>query len=134
MTADFVGLVDLRLGEHAVHTWDVEVALDPAATVASQATGRLIDGLGRLAGFTARPTGAERTVTVVTTDPRRGFQVGLAADAVTFTSADPVATPDVELPAEAWIRLVYGRLDPDHTPAVEGADDLEELRQVFPGP
>ncbi len=133
MTADFVGLVDLRLGEHALHTWDVEVALDPAATVGGQATGRLIDGLERFAGFTARPTGAERTVTIVTTDPRRGFQVVLAADAVTFGPVDPVDSPDVVLPAEACIRLVYGRLDPDHTPAVEGGDELEELRRVFPG-
>jgi hypothetical protein len=40
----------------------------------------------------------------------------------------------VELPAEALLRLVYGRLDPDHTPAqVIGAGTLDELREVFPG-
>jgi hypothetical protein len=39
------------------------------------------------------------------------------------------------LPAEALIRLVYGRLDPDHTPAVKGDPDvLDRLRRVFPGP
>ena len=39
------------------------------------------------------------------------------------------------LPAEAFARLVYGRLDPDHTPPVEGdAESLDELRKVFPGP
>src|SRR5258707_1070265 len=38
------------------------------------------------------------------------------------------------LPAEAFIRLVYGRLDPAHTPSVETRRaDLDELRQVFPG-
>ena len=39
-------------------------------------------------------------------------------------------------PAEAFLRLVYGRLDPDHTPAVDldAADvTLDELRRTFPG-
>src|ERR1700727_408030 len=37
MDLDAVGLVRLRLGEHAMHTWDVAVALDPAATVSADA-------------------------------------------------------------------------------------------------
>jgi hypothetical protein len=39
------------------------------------------------------------------------------------------------MPAEALLRLSYGRLDPDHTPAsVIGDDDvLEKLRLIFPG-
>ena len=44
-----------------------------------------------------------------------------------------LAEPDLELPAEALVRLVYGRLDPDHTPAVRGGADLDVLRGVFPG-
>jgi hypothetical protein len=31
------------------------------------------------------------------------------------------------------IRLVYGRLDPDHTPAALAGVDLSELRGVFRG-
>ena len=31
MTLDSVGLIRLRLGEHALHTWDVAVSGDPAA-------------------------------------------------------------------------------------------------------
>jgi hypothetical protein len=44
--------------------------------------------------------------------------------------------PDLSMPAEAFVRLVYGRLDPDHAPAgVEGDERLlEQLRAVFPGP
>ena len=133
MTVDFDGLVGLRLNEHALHTWDIEVALDPSATVGPEATARVVDELERFAGFTARPTGTERALTMVTTDPRRGLQVVLAADAVTLSYVDPVDDPDVVLPAEAFIRLVYGRLDPDHTPPVEGALELEELRRAFPG-
>ena len=39
------------------------------------------------------------------------------------------------LPAEAFVRLVYGRLDPDHTPSSVSADgvDLDLLRSAFPG-
>jgi len=33
MTFDLDGFVGLRLNEHAMHLWDIEVTLDPAATV-----------------------------------------------------------------------------------------------------
>jgi hypothetical protein len=41
----------------------------------------------------------------------------------------------VRLPAEAFIRLLYGRLDPDHTPSSVTTDgaDLDVLRRAFPG-
>src|ERR1700724_3377052 len=42
------GLARMRVSEHAVHTWDVVVALDPAATVAPDAVALLIDTLDRL--------------------------------------------------------------------------------------
>jgi hypothetical protein len=50
-----------------------------------------------------------------------------------LTTTESADIPDLELPAEAFIRLVYGRLDPDHTPAVTGPADLNELRRAFPG-
>jgi hypothetical protein len=38
------------------------------------------------------------------------------------------------LPAEAYCRLVYGRLDPEHTPALTGDDALlDTVRSVLPG-
>jgi hypothetical protein len=39
------------------------------------------------------------------------------------------------MPAEALLRLSYGRLDAAHTPADVEADpaDLDRLRAVFPG-
>jgi hypothetical protein len=41
----------------------------------------------------------------------------------------------LDLPAEAFVRLVYGRLDPDHTPDAVTATgvDLDLLRRTFPG-
>ena len=38
-----------------------------------------------------------------------------------------------EFPAEAFVRLVYGRLDPAHTPPVDDGDVLDALRPVFTG-
>jgi hypothetical protein len=42
---------------------------------------------------------------------------------------------EVAMPAEALLRLAYGRLDPGHTPASVTGDaaDLDRLRAVFPG-
>lgn len=46
------------------------------------------------------------------------------------------SVPRIRMPAEAVLRLVYGRLDPDHTPPVDslsGTIDLGILRATFPG-
>lgn len=130
------GLIGLRLNEHTFHTWDVEVALDPAATLAPGATAQVIDNLGFAATFSARPTGSDRTVAVRTSDPERAFTITLTPDAVTFAvgNGNGRGDPDLTLPAEAFARLVYGRLDPDHTPAFEGDPDLlADLRRAYPG-
>jgi uncharacterized protein (TIGR03083 family) len=132
---DLSQLIGLRCNEHALHTWDVEVALDPAAILASDAVALVIDNLELIGRFTAKPTGEASTVSVSTTAPTRGFTIALRPDAVVFTAGDLSAPGDVELPAEAFIRLVYGRLDPAHTPEISrGAELLAELRKVFPGP
>ena len=48
-------LVGLRLNEHGMHTWDVEVTLDPAAGLHPEQTALIIDNLGLLARY-AKPT------------------------------------------------------------------------------
>ena len=135
MELDATAFVGMRLNEHVVHTWDVEVALDPDATLQEGAVELLGDSLQMIAGWTAKPTGSERTTTVRTTGPERTFVVALTSDAASFRPGDGGAAADVTMPAEALVRLVYGRLDPDHTPtAVTGdLDALAELRSVFPG-
>ncbi len=134
MTFDFAGFVGLRLNEHALHTWDIEVTLDPGAAVAPGSAQLVIDNLQMMVRFTGKPTGTDHTVAVLTSEPRRGFAVVIGADAVLLEPAEPVDEPDLSIPAEAFIRLVYGRLDPGHTPATRGPADLDELRRVFPGP
>lgn len=134
LTLGFTEFVGMRLNEHALHTWDVDVALDPAATLPPQAAELVVDNLDLVARYTAKPTGAAASITVATVDPSRGFTIDLTGDAVTFTTHEAGQAPDVELPAEEFIRLVYGRLDPHHSPAGVGGTALDTLRAVFPGP
>jgi uncharacterized protein (TIGR03083 family) len=134
MTLDFADFVGMRLNEHALHLWDVEVVGDPAATLPRQVAGLVVDNLGLIARFTGRPTGDTTTITVATTEPSRAFTVALEPDSVTFGPSEEAGSADLELPAEAFVRLVYGRLDPQHTPPGEHGAVLDVLRRVFPGP
>ena len=73
--------------------------------------------------------------------PHRARRHQLAGPVVHLSLADRVSLTDGEggeaelrLPAEALVRLVYGRLDPDHTPALSVTGvDLDDLRRTFPG-
>ena len=139
MELDATGLSRMRLSEHALHLWDVAVAVDPAATVAPEPAALLVDNLGQVAGRTGKSDGKRQKILVVTSDPARHLLLAID-DPVELTGVSGVtteATTDatIELPAEAFLRLVYGRLDPTHTPAgVKTAGvDLDELRQLFPG-
>ena len=68
-----------------------------------------------------------------TTDPERELALTQGSDGVTLEKADGVKEFDLEIPAEAFVRLAYGRLDPEHTPAGVDSTHLDELRRVFPG-
>ena len=134
MDLDITGLARLRVGEHAVHTWDVAVALDPAATVAADAVALLIDTLGQVAGRAARPEGRQLKLCVSTTSPERHFLLETGENLTLVAAGPDDSLPQLRLPAEALVRLVYGRLDATHTPAVETKQvDLDELRTIFPG-
>ena len=138
MRLDAVGIVRLRLGEHALHSWDVAVHSDPDAAVSADATDLLIDSVPAFLGpRLGKPLGEPFRVRITTTDPARDYLL-TSGDSVTVTNwADGFegAVPQVTMPAEALLRLSYGRLDPDHTPAsVSGDDDvLGKLRLIFPG-
>ena len=133
---DLDGFARMRVAEHAVHTWDVAVALDPSATVAPEAVDLMIDGMGQVARYSGRPSGEHFQVRLQTTSPERDVLVSVA-DEVTLAPAEPSTAVDgtVELPAEAMLRLVYGRLDPEHTPSVvqSGTRGLDDLRGTFKG-
>jgi hypothetical protein len=94
----------------------------------------LIDTLPQRAAAAGLPVPGGRPVEVVTADPQRTYRLTLDP-AVTLTPRDAV-TPDAAVarfPAEAFLRLVAGRLDAEHTPRGVDAPDLDQLRQAFPG-
>jgi uncharacterized protein (TIGR03083 family) len=133
MELDLAGVSRMRLGEHAIHTWDVAAALDPSATVAPDAVALLIDTIGPLAARTGKPDGKQRRLHVATTGPERHFVLE-TSDAVSLTeAASEPGAPDLRLPAESLVRLIYGRLDPAHTPVAADSAGLDDLRGLFPG-
>jgi uncharacterized protein (TIGR03083 family) len=134
-------VLQMRVSEHALHTWDVAVTRDPAATVAPDAVELLIDTLGPLVARTGRPPAQALRVPIATIAPARRFVVVADGEAVALHANDRVRGAETEgeqmvlqLPAEAFIRLAYGRLDAAHTPSFTGDDgDLDVLRRTFPG-
>jgi uncharacterized protein (TIGR03083 family) len=132
---DFRGFVQIRLNEHALHSWDVAVSVDPAATVAAESVEFVIDQVQMIAAWTAKPSGEPGVIAIRTVGPDRGFTVTTSGDGVQLAAAD-VVTPDLTMPAEAFVRLVYGRLDAAHTPGGITGDPglLDTLRATFPGP
>jgi uncharacterized protein (TIGR03083 family) len=134
MTLGFAQFVGMRLNEHAFHTWDIEVVADPATTIPVPVAALVVDNLELVARFTGKPTGDTTTITVATTAPERDFTVEITPGGIALTPGVAAARPDVRLPAEAFARLVYGRLDADHTPSGSHGPALDILRRLFPGP
>ncbi len=138
MDVDAASLLRMRLSEHAVHSWDVMVALDPGAVVAPDAVDLLIDGVPEMAARVGRPGSIRLTVEVTTTNPARTYDLSVD-DVVALEPHEgerPKGSgPALRLPAEALLRLVDGRLGP----TVTGDDvdvtglDLDDIRGVFPG-
>lgn len=126
-----------RLTEVALHSWDIRVTFDSAATVAPEALALLLDNIGGLVAFGGKADRFDGTarIAVHMTDPDRSFGLTIA-DGVSMTEVPQ--DPDAELTAgaEYILRLVTGRHAPEHTPAsvsLTGAVTLDELRNVFPG-
>jgi uncharacterized protein (TIGR03083 family) len=135
MDADLNRLVVMKLSEHAVHTWDVATALDPAATVSADAVDLLLDGVPALAARGATPTAERTTFGVTITEPDHRYLI-VTGPAVSVSEAEDGDDVDatLTLPAEAFLRLVYGRLDAAHVPAdVAESPELATLRTVFRG-
>jgi uncharacterized protein (TIGR03083 family) len=146
--SDLAGFLASRLSEHAVHTWDMAVALDQAAMVSGDAVTLLTDTtLTRTAGRGTKPTDPPLVIAVSTTEPDRSFvlttgpQVSLVlADDDSREGAGGATSPtasdySLTIPAEALLRLVFGRLDADHSPSVPADQEelLARLRKVFLG-
>jgi uncharacterized protein (TIGR03083 family) len=132
---DIVGLAASRLFEHAVHTWDVVVAVHPGATLAQDAVEIMLPGLGRLVGFAAKPHGFASRIHITTEEPADEYLLTLGDTSSWSTWDGGAADATLRLPAEALIRLVYGRMDAGNTPVGVEAEGigLDDLRAFFPG-
>ena len=130
---DFDGFVGMRLGEQALHTWDVEVVLDPTATLSSDVASVILENLARVVGFSGKANGEVKDVSVRTINPSREFMIVFAGDSVSLVTGSSTDEIDVELPAESFVRLVYGRLDQENSPAGTDNQVLDSLRVAFPG-
>jgi uncharacterized protein (TIGR03083 family) len=126
-----VRVLSMRLSEHALHTWDIAVARDPAARVAPDAVELLIDQVPVLVGFLGKQAPAPVAVAVATTAPERAFILDTAVVSLVPDGAAP-ATASLALSAEALVRLVTGRLD-DAAELTASGVTLLELKSVFPG-
>ncbi len=128
-----------RLNEAALHSWDVRVALDPSARVHPDAVPLLLDQLGLMLGFLAKPaTLGRRAVDVAVSLSEPTTSLGLHLEEARCALGEPATAPDARLTtsAEAWLRLTTGRLGPAYTPddvTVSGTISLDTLREVFPG-
>ena len=124
----------MRLNEVANHAWDVLVGLDPQAEIDAETAAVLVElytgPLAFMLGFSGKPDLLDGEVRLAV--PGGGVEI---TDKVVVSGAvaDPTAT--LAGPDGAVIRLISGRLTPDHSEGVVVTGDvaLEDLRKVFPG-
>lgn len=140
---DLALVTGMRLNEAAMHAWDVRIAFDAQATIHGTVAEVLLDQfLGPIAfmlGFFGKPgaiEGQEINLHIETSNPTRNLEL-VVGDSISLTN-DPDETDGfLALPTESLLRLISGRLAPEHTPesvTITGnVVDLDQLRLVFPG-
>jgi uncharacterized protein (TIGR03083 family) len=138
MDLDAATFFGMRESEHALHSWDVAVAFDPAARLSPDAVEMLVDAIAMRVERTSKPVEKPLRIHIGTTSPKRSFLLSLGEKTTMTmnpTSDDVAGAARLEIPSEALIRMIAGRLDPDHTPeeiSTVGVT-LDELREFFPG-
>ncbi len=144
MRAPFAGreissaeLLRLFLAERVLHSWDIEVVFEPSVRLRPDHVELLLGALGMLVPWYADSSAFDGpgAVSIDTVEPERHFLLE-KGEAVSLRESEPMpGGAQAKLPAEAFIRLVYGRLDEDHTPTgIETSGiTLDQLRRLFPG-
>jgi uncharacterized protein (TIGR03083 family) len=124
----------MRLNEVTLHGWDARVGIDPAAALSDEAADLVLqhyaDAMSFMLGFIGKADVLDQPVRLAV-----GDRVIAIEDSVGL-SAGGGATATYDGPLESVVRLMAGRLSPEHTPeAVEvtGNVTLDDLRRVFPG-
>jgi hypothetical protein len=131
----------LRLSELTFHTWDVEVAFDREATLAPEAVEPVFGPMDMFVGYFAKPEVIESrrplTISIELTDPKKSLGLVLGPKVSLLEGMPSEVDGVLKAPAEAWLRLLAGRLGAEYTPEnvhlYGGAVTLADLRRVFPG-
>ncbi len=129
----------LRLAEVTLHAWDIRVSFDQHAALPSHAAATLLHGEPDLIAWIGKAQaldGRHAVIQVTTSDPASVFALRLQEPISTHLAIPAQPDGTLDLPAEAWLRLIAGRLAPQNTPetvTATGAADLVLLRRVFPG-
>jgi uncharacterized protein (TIGR03083 family) len=136
MVMDAAGLMRMRLSEHAVHSWDVAVVVDPAARVSQDAVELLIGGLPMMMQWMGKQAADPAVIAVTTTGPDGAYTLDTGGVTLTAGAPETPASASVDLTSEALLRLVYGRVDDSALASGELRTEnvtLPDLQAVFPG-
>jgi hypothetical protein len=134
---DLASYLGYRLSEQSVHAWDVQVALDQAATIPAPEVTLLWERLDVVATrFRDAPTLCRlrpAQVEIRLTEPSRVVSLHLDAELHLYPCEAVEPTSVLSGSAEAVLRLVYGRYRPADDIQVTGALSLTDLTDLFPG-
>ncbi|MDO8731183.1 MAG: maleylpyruvate isomerase family mycothiol-dependent enzyme [Actinomycetota bacterium] len=141
--ADLGVLTGMRLNEALLHAWDVRVAFDPAATIPGDLAAVLLEQFSgpisfffNFLGKPASLNGREFTLRVNTSDPNKSLGLNFT-NSVCILDAPESGDELLSIPTGALLRLISGRMSPEHTPAgvqlTSSRLTLDDLRAVFPG-
>lgn len=125
----------MRLNEQTLHGWDARVGLDPEAALSNAGAelvlGHYAGAMSFMLGFVGKADEVAEPVRLAV-----GAHTIVVDDRVALERGTDGATATYVGPLEGVVRLIAGRLSPEHTPAgaeVTGNVTLDTLRKVFPG-
>ncbi len=105
----------MRLNEAALHAWDVEAGLDPAAPLSDDSAALLArhftETMDFMLGFIGKAEGVGPTTVAV-----GDHAIVIDGEGVRLEAGTDGATATFEGPFEAGVRLLSGRLGPAYTP------------------
>jgi uncharacterized protein (TIGR03083 family) len=133
-----------RLVELSVHSWDIQVAFDPRATIPADVAALIVDSLIERAPRLTDPPAAAGVFHQLlwNLEGPGGGPVALAVeDGKAWAARGGGGTPDLclTMPVEAWVRLVWRRLplaealDAGVIRTTDDRDRVTALEKVFPG-
>ena len=125
----------MRLSEQTLHGWDARVGVDADAALSDAAADLLLrhhaQSMPFLLGFVGKADKLDEPVRLAV-----GDHTLVVDDNVSIEPGIDETTATYAGPLEAAVRLLAGRLAPEHTPEtaeVTGNVSLDDLRRVFPG-